>query len=58
LPAFCTTAIFKMDTDRAYLTAFFKQTIALADDVSDEIAQHFLRETFKKNDFLLKQGQI
>jgi hypothetical protein len=30
-----------MDTDREYLTAFFKQTIALADDVADNIAQHF-----------------
>lgn len=47
-----------MDTDRKFLTDFFKRTIPIANNIAKDIANHFEKTSFKKNDFLLKQGQI
>jgi CRP-like cAMP-binding protein len=48
----------QMNTDRKFITNFFKQTIPISDDLANDIAKHFETITFKKNEFLLKQGQI
>ncbi len=47
-----------MDTDNKFLIKFIRHTIPITDNVAENIAYNFERIHLKKNDFLLKQGQV
>lgn len=47
-----------METDKKFLINFIRQTIPIANNVAENIAGNFEQIHLKKNDFLLKHGQI
>lgn len=50
--------IITMDAERQNLVDFIKKTIPMSDSEAKDIANHFVRVSLKKNDFLLSEGAI